>query len=233
MKSSLPKAAIWGGFISLMGTLPLGTLNILAMQVSVSEGVRQGVYFSLGVAIVEIFYVRLSVVGISWIMKHARLLRYLEWSAVFIVAALAFGSFWAAFHPSVEKNIVLTSQLPKFILGMSLSAINPMQIPFWFGWTTVMFSKEILYDRPDFYNAYVGGIGIGTMTGLMVFVIGGALLVNRLNASQQLMNLIIGSIFALTAIILVVKIFIKKPLDQTIAEKGVALEKAEHERGID
>jgi threonine/homoserine/homoserine lactone efflux protein len=229
MKSSLPKAALWGGFISLMGTLPLGTLNILAMQVSVSEGIRKGIFFSLGVALVEIFYVRLSVVGLGWIMKHARLMRYLEWAAVFIVAALAFGSFRAAFHPSVEKNIILTSQLPKFLLGMSLSAINPMQIPFWFGWTTVMFSKEILYHRSDFYNAYVLGIGVGTMLGLMVFVVGGAFLVNRLNASQQLMNLIIGSIFALTAVILMIKIFIRKPLDQTIAEKAAALEHAEHE----
>ena len=72
MGSSLPKAALWGGAISLLGTLPLGTLNIAAMQVSISEGVRQGIYFSLGVALVEVLYVRLSVVGISWIMKNAR-----------------------------------------------------------------------------------------------------------------------------------------------------------------
>ncbi|HSK12186.1 MAG TPA: LysE family transporter, partial [Phnomibacter sp.] len=194
-RSSLPKAALWGGGISLMGTLPLGTLNVAAMQVSISEGFRQGIYFSLGVALIEVLYVRLSVVGVSWIMKNARLLRYMEWAAVLIVLALATGSFWAAFHPTEEKSFLLKSNLPNFLLGVSLSAINPMQIPFWFGWTTVLFSREVLYDRADFYNAYTAGIGVGTMLGLLIFVLGGALLVEKLNANQTVLNLVIGSIF--------------------------------------
>ncbi len=227
-KSTLLKAALWGGGISLLGTLPLGTLNIAAMQVSVAEGIRQGLYFSLGVAIVEILYVRLSVVGISWIMKHAKLLRYMEWVAVLIVWALAAGSFWAAANPSQEKSFLLQSNLPDFLLGVSLSAINPMQIPFWFGWTTVLFSKNVLKDRFDYYNVYTLGIGVGTLLGLMVFVFGGALLVKKLNAGQGAINLVLGCVFAITAIILMVKIFTKKPLEQTIAERGAELEKAEH-----
>jgi threonine/homoserine/homoserine lactone efflux protein len=228
MKFSLLKAALWGGLISLLGTLPLGTLNLLAMQVSVSEGVLKGIYFSLGVALVEIFYVRLSVVGLHWIMKNAKWLRYLEWAAVAIVLVLAFGSFWAAFRASDEKNIVLTSQLPNFFLGMGLSAINPLQIPFWFGWTTVLFSKNILKDRSDYYNVYTLGIGIGTLLGLMIFVFGGPLLVKKLNASKNVINFVLGCLFAITATILIIKMFTKKPLEQRIAEKGAELEKAEH-----
>lgn len=227
-KSSLLKAALWGGGISLLGTLPLGTLNIAAMQVSYSEGIRQGIYFSLGVALVEVLYVRLSVVGISWIMKHAKLLRYMEWVAVLIVLALAFGSFWAAANPSEEKSFLLQTNLPNFLLGVSLSAINPMQIPFWFGWTTVLFSKNVLKDRADYYNIYTLGIGSGTFLGLMVFVFGGALLVKKLNTSQDVINFVLGCVFAVTAIILIVKILTKKPLEQSIAEKGAELERAEH-----
>jgi len=227
-KSTLIKAALWGGGISLLGTLPLGTLNIAAMQVSISEGIRQGIYFSLGVALVEVLYVRLSVVGISWIMKHAKLLRYMEWVAVLIVLALAFGSFLAAANPSQEKSFLLQSNLPNFLLGVSLSAINPMQIPFWFGWTTVLFSKNVLKDRPDYYNIYTIGIGLGTFLGLLVFVFGGSLLVKKLNAGQGTINFVLGCVFAVTAIILIVKILTKKPLEQSIAEKGAELEKAEH-----
>jgi threonine/homoserine/homoserine lactone efflux protein len=227
-KSTLLKAALWGGGISLLGTLPLGTLNIAAMQVSISEGVRQGVFFSLGVALVEVLYVRLSVVGISWIMKHAKLLRYMEWVAVLIVLALAFGSFWAAATPSQEKSFLLQSNLPNFLLGVSLSAINPMQIPFWFGWTTVLFSKNVLKDRADYYNIYTLGIGSGTFIGLMVFVFGGALLVKKLNTSQDVINFVLGCVFAVTAIILIVKILTKKPLEQTITEKANELNAAEH-----
>jgi threonine/homoserine/homoserine lactone efflux protein len=228
-KSTLLKAALWGAGISLLGTLPLGTLNIAAMQVSVSEGIIQGIYFGLGVAMVEVIYVRFSVVGISWIMKNAKLLRYMEWAAVAIVLALAAGSFWAAFQPTEEKSFLLKSNLPNFLLGVSLSAINPMQIPFWFGWTTVLFSKNVLKDRFDYYNVYTIGIGLGTLLGLMVFIFGGAFLVKKLNAGQSTINLVLGGVFAVTAIILMVKILTKKPLEQSIAEKGAELEKAEHE----
>ncbi|MCU0387971.1 MAG: LysE family translocator [Chitinophagaceae bacterium] len=227
-KSSLFKAAAWGCGISWLGTLPLGTLNIAAMQVSVSEGAMQGIFFSLGVALVEVLYVRLSVVGIRWIMQRARLLYYLEWAAIAIVILLAFGSFWAAFQPTEEKSFLLKSQLPNFFLGVSLSAINPMQIPFWFGWTTVLFSKGVLIDRPAFYNSYTLGIGVGTILGLFVFVFGGAILVNRLNAGQSTINFAIGCIFTITALILMVKVFTKKPLDKVIAEKAAELEEAEH-----
>jgi threonine/homoserine/homoserine lactone efflux protein len=227
-KSTLPKVAGWGALISLLGTLPLGTLNVAAMQVSVSEGIQQGIFFSMGVAMVEVMYVRLSVVGIRWIMQRAKLLYYMEWAAVVIVLLLAAGSFWAAFQPAEEKSFLLKSNLPNFLLGVSLSAINPMQIPFWFGWTTVLFSKKVLQDKPVFYNFYTLGIGLGTILGLMIFVLGGAVLVKKLDAGQSTVNLVIGCIFAITAIILIVKMLVKKPLDQMITEKGKALEDAEH-----
>ena len=63
-----------GMFISFLGTLPLGTLNISAMQISVSDGVRPAFYFALGALLVEMIYVRLSLVAMNWVRKQKRLL---------------------------------------------------------------------------------------------------------------------------------------------------------------
>ncbi len=225
-KKALFKVVLWGAFISLLGALPLGTLNMAAMQVSISEGWQQAVYFSIGVALVEVLYVRLSVAGVHWIMKNSKLLRYMEWGGIVIVLLLAFASFWAAFHPSTQKSFVLQSQLPNFLLGISLSAINPLQIPFWFGWTSVLFSKQILRNQPIYYNLYIFGIAIGTLLGLGIFVAGGHLLVKNLKTNQALLNLIIGGVFAITAIILIVKIFVKKPIGERVEEAGAQMEQA-------
>jgi hypothetical protein len=54
-----------GLFISFLGTLPLGTLNIAAMQIAVSDGVAPALYFVLGALIIEIIYVRISLVGMA------------------------------------------------------------------------------------------------------------------------------------------------------------------------
>ncbi|MGB8191604.1 MAG: LysE family transporter, partial [Chitinophagaceae bacterium] len=70
---------VTGLFISFLGTLPLGTMNIAAMQISVTDGLRPAFYFALGVLLIEIVYVRLSLVAMDWIRKNQRLFRILEW----------------------------------------------------------------------------------------------------------------------------------------------------------
>lgn len=200
----------WGLFISFLGTLPLGTLNIAAMQISISDGVSPALWFAFGALTVEIIYVRVSLVAMDWILQHKQLLRTLDWLTVVVVTALAISSFWAATHPNVEKNILLSNTMHRYLLGLMMSAINPVQIPFWFGWSTVLFSKKILWQGSGNYTTYVLGIGFGTFMGNCVFIFGGRLVVEKLNANQHLLNWIIGFIFLFTAIMQVVRIWRKK-----------------------
>jgi threonine/homoserine/homoserine lactone efflux protein len=196
--------------VSFLGSLPLGTLNIAAMQISVSSGVTTAMLFSAGSLLVEIIYVRLSLVAMDWIRKQERILKILEWVTLLIVLALAAASFYAALHPKVHKNVVLDSALPKFVLGLVMSAVNPVQIPFWFGWSTVLFTKKVLLPRPDHYNSYIIGIGIGTFIGNCIFIFGGLLIANKISNNQHILNWVIGGIFAITAIIQLWRILKKK-----------------------
>lgn len=199
-----------GMLVSFLGSLPLGTLNVAAMQISISDGVTQAILFSLGSLTAEIIYVRISLVAIDWIRRQEKILKVLEWITLLIVVALASASFYAATHPSVDKNPVLSSTLPKFFLGLTMSAVNPVQIPFWFGWSTVLFTKKILLPRNGHYNCYILGIGIGTFIGNCIFIFGGRLMVEKLNANQHVLNYVIGGIFTLTAFIQLWRILKKK-----------------------
>ncbi|HMO32473.1 MAG TPA: LysE family transporter [Lacibacter sp.] len=204
------KMLLWGCFISFLGTLPLGTLNVAAMQISITDGISPAIWFACGALAAEIIYVRISLVAMDWVRRQEKLLKALEWLTVVIVMALAVSSFWAAIHPDGEKNVILSNTMHRGLLGFMMSAINPVQIPFWFGWSTVLFTKHIL--RPGFwnYNIYIVGIGLGTLAGNSVFIFGGRLIVDRLNASSTLMNYIIGSVFLITAIIQLIRIYTRK-----------------------
>ena len=188
-----------GMLVSFLGSLPLGTLNIAAMQISVSEGARAAMLFSMGSLSAEMIYVRLSLVAMDWVRKQEKLLRILDWLTVVIVLLLAISSFHAALQEQAAKNVVLGSSLPKLFLGFVMSAVNPVQIPFWFGWSTVLFAKGLLQPRPSQYNAYILGIGIGTFAGNCVFIFGGQLVASGINNNQSLLNWVIGGIFLLTA----------------------------------
>jgi threonine/homoserine/homoserine lactone efflux protein len=207
---SLVRIFFTGMFISFLGSLPLGTLNVAAMQISISDGYTQAILFSLGSLFVEMIYVRVSLVGMDWIRKQKNIFRILEWVTLLIVVALAVSSFYAALHPKTEKNIILSSTLPKFVLGATMCAVNPVQIPFWFGWSTVLFTKKMLLPKASNYNSYILGIGIGTLLGNCVFIFGGQLIVEKLNAKQNILSWVIGGIFALTALIQMWRMFKKR-----------------------
>ncbi len=207
----LIKIFCWGLMISFLGSLPLGTLNIAAMQIGIQESIKDAMYFSLGSLLVEMIYVRISLVGIDWVRKQEKLMKAMEWVTLAIIIALAVGSFIAAAGSGAnEKNVLLQNNMHRFLLGMFMCAINPVQIPFWFGWSTVLFTKKILEPKKSQYNSYIVGIGVGTLLGNCVFIFGGKWMVSRIANSQQYLNWIIGTIFAITAIIQLVKILMKK-----------------------
>jgi threonine/homoserine/homoserine lactone efflux protein len=209
--SKLIKIFCWGLMISFLGSLPLGTLNIAAMQIGIQESITDAIYFSFGSLLVEMIYVRISLVGIDWVRKQDKLMKAMEWITLAIIIALAAGSFIAAARGGGEaKNVLLQNNMHRFLLGMLMCAINPVQIPFWFGWSTVLFTKKILEPRKDQYNSYIVGIGLGTLAGNCVFIFGGRWMVQRIANSQQYLNWVIGGIFAITAIIQLIKMLLHK-----------------------
>lgn len=199
-----------GMLISFLGCLPLGILNVAVMQISVSDGMWPAIWFSVGALLVEMIYVRISLVAMDWVRTQKKLFRWLEWITVLILFALMISSFWAALSNEVKENAVLSSTVPRFWLGVVMSALNPVQIPFWFGWSAILFSKKILLPRNDHYNTYIGGIGFGTFIGNMIFILGGLLLVGLLEKNTHVIHWIIGGIFGGTAIIQLVKILLNK-----------------------
>ncbi len=204
---ALVRVFFWGMLISFLGTLPMGTLNITAMQIGIQESVKNALLFVLGSLIVEMIYVRISLVGISWIQKQERLMKVMQWITLAIIVALAAGSIVAALHPSDEaKNVVLQNNLHRTLLGMFMCAINPVQIPFWFGWSSVLFTKKILQPVNNQYNSYIVGIGLGTLIGNSLFIFGGKYLVQRISDSETYLNWVIGGIFSITALIQLYKI---------------------------
>jgi threonine/homoserine/homoserine lactone efflux protein len=212
----------WGMLLSFLGCLPLGTLNITAMQIGLQESIKDALLFSLGCLLVEMVYVRLSLIGIEWVRKQVKLMRIMNWVTLVIIVALAIGSFMAAVKGgNAQKNEVLNNNLHRFLLGMFMSAISPTQIPFWFGWNTVLFQKGTLQPVKAQYNSYIVGIGLGTMLGNCVFIFGGRLIVQNIANSQAYLNWFIGGIFAITAVIQIVKMVLHKDGVSKLEERKI------------
>jgi hypothetical protein len=185
------------------------------MQISITEGVLPAVSYSSGGFLVEIIYVRLSLFAFAWIQKQKKFFHYLNYFALLVMIVLAVAAFYAALHPSVEKNAILNSKMPKFLLGMLMCAMSPAQIPFWLGWTTALFAKKLLLPQRNYYNMYIVGIGLGTFAADCCFIFGGQLLGPIIKNNYDIMNMAIGTVFAISAIIQIIKMYRKKNTEDT------------------
>lgn len=204
--------------ISLFGSMIIGTISLSAMQISITEGARPAINFSLGSILAEVLYVRLLLVALSWIQKQERIFKMLEWLTVLIVLVLAIGSFKAAMGHHNAQNPLLSHSMHRFLLGFSMRSVSPAAIPFWLGWSSVLASKGILVNRRGVYNCYLAGIGLGTFTAHLIFIFGGKFVVEKMDAGQDMINFVIGCVFSLTAVLQVIKILTKKDAVKVLHE---------------
>jgi threonine/homoserine/homoserine lactone efflux protein len=160
--------------------------------------------------VADIFYIYITLLAMRWIQKQKKIFKALEWVTLLIVVALAAANFYAALHPAVQKNVVLSNPVPRFLLGLVLNSINPMQIPFWFGWGTVLLTKKIIEPRWKHYHFFTAGATVGMSAATLLFIFGGRIIADKISNNQDIVYFIIGAIFSVTALIQIWKMVKKK-----------------------
>lgn len=202
--------ALLGMLVSFLGQLPLGNMSITATQIGLAEGVRKAWLFSIGVAIIEMIYLRVALSGMNWVVTHHTFFTVLNWLAIALFLTLGIISFVSAARQTKDKKaVLLNNKLNRFVLGATMSAVNPIQIPFWFTWGIWFINAGLLAPDNLHYNFFTAGAGAGTIAGLALYIHAGKWLVKKLNASNKGMNKFMGVIFIITALIQLYKVVIE------------------------
>ncbi len=203
--------------ISFLGQLPFGNMNMTATQLSVQESFKKAWMYGIGIAIIEIIYLRLALSGMDWVIQNKVLFKILGWLTVAVFLVLGVLSFVLATKQSAEKKgLLLNNNMNRFWLGVSISAINPAQIPFWFIWGTYLIDNGILKSSFSQYNIFTAGAGCGTLAGLGLYIHGGNWAITKMKTSNKTLNIVMGIIFIVTACIQLYKMiydpWIEKPI---------------------
>lgn len=188
--------------VSFLGQLPLGNMSFTSTQICIQEGAKKAWQFAVGVAMVEMLYLRFALTGMDWIVRHRVWFLALGWLTVVMFLVLGILAFRVAAKPGGEKKaLLLKNKLNRFILGLMMSALNPVQIPFWFLWTSTFIQTKVLPVDEVSFNLFTAGAGGGTLAGLAVYIHGGNWLVSKMNTSNKTLNKVMGIIFIITALI--------------------------------
>jgi threonine/homoserine/homoserine lactone efflux protein len=203
--------------ISLLGSLPLGTMNVMATEISVQSGKIQAFIFAIAAVIIEVLYVKLALSGLDKVLTRPQLFRFFEWLSIAMITTLAAVSFIAAGRSDGASGLLPMRAMSPFVLGILLSATSPLHITFWFGWSTILAEKGLLRQGRFSYNFYIAGIGIGSLLGYAVFIEGGHYLINHMRVNQQAVSCVIGAVLFITALIQLRKIIRKSRFTQKTA----------------
>jgi hypothetical protein len=206
----------WAFVISLLGTLPLGTLNLSVANYGFRREWAGAITFSAAAIAVEMGLVRVALVAIRRLERLTQFFRVFNVVTCGILLFLAANSLLAAWQMESFRATVALPAVSPWISGLILSATNPLHLPFWMGWSAVLRQRNILGDRRGQYNVFIAAIGLGTSIAFCIYGLAGGYLIRLLGSRQVLLNWIVGIALLSTAIVQIYKTFFKKTATATV-----------------
>lgn len=197
------------GFLAaLIGVIPPGLLNMYAAKVSMKEGRKKGLLFSMGVCITVMLQTYVALIFARFLDMHPEYVDMLQKVALGIFICITIYFFFIA--KDTRRQVpegMERSKTNRFFSGMLLALLNLLPLPYWvyisitfagFGW--------FHFGQLDLLaTVLASGLGTFVMLGLYVWFF------RRKEAPKKRkginMNFIIGGITAIISVITFFKIF--------------------------
>lgn len=158
---------------SFFGVLPPGIININAAKVSVEQGRRAALIFTLGACLVIAAQAGVAVVIAEFLNLSADELSIIQKVGIAIFFCLSIYFFISAKVKSEPKNFELKKKRNLFLKGIIFSVLNVFPIPFYsFVCTTLTTSGNFSFSTSDvivFIFAIVVGSFLAISTYIMLF----------------------------------------------------------------
>jgi threonine/homoserine/homoserine lactone efflux protein len=205
------KSFLLGFIISLLGSLPMGYLNVIGLQILLEQGNLAIISFILGILSVEFFVLKIVSFGAKWLVEQKKLLLFID---VFTILFLSSIAWYFTSNMSNEVNFGLSqlqlAQYP-FVLGVLLNGLNAIQWPYWSGIYIYLFRSEKLKATEKANHIFIIGALLGTFLGMLTFVHTSKYVLdeNEIQMTPYL-NPIFAVLFFILAIIQTVKLFVNR-----------------------
>lgn len=195
------------GFLgALIGTVPPGLINMYAAKVSMKEGRKNAILFSIGVCFTVMIQTFVALIFARYIEMHPGIVSVLQKVALGIFISLTVYFIFIA--KDTRRQIPdkdAYSKTNRFFSGMFIAVLNLLPLPYWiylgitfsvFGWFS--------FAQPELWIAVLGS-GLGTFSVLAMYV-----QFFRLRDDGQKfkmnMNYVIGFVTAVISVVTFIKI---------------------------
>jgi hypothetical protein len=182
-----------GFLVSFIGSIPLGYLNVVGFQVYEKSGLTPTTLYLLGVISIEFFVIYFTLIFAKRLAENKKLTKYIEGFSIVFMFLLAYIFYSSA---NAKSDFSTTYTYAPFVLGIVLSGLNFIQIPFWTGWNLWLLNGNYIEISGARKYVFVLGTIVGTFCGMLTLILALHYFASNVDfVAQYLMQIIIPLVF--------------------------------------
>lgn len=199
-----------GFLVSFAGSVPLGYLNIAGYEIFARRGWEALLPYVLGVIAVEAVVIYTTLVFADRLASEKKLIRGIEIFSIVFMLTLSVVFFLKSNEPGQDVFFRKYFDHSPLVIGLILSSINFMQLPFWTAWNLNVVNQNYITTFGNRKLFYLGGTLMGSFAGIAGISVG-LDYAGRSSAflSQHIMPYLFPVVFLLIALYQIV-VYIRK-----------------------
>ena len=161
-----------GFLVSFLGSVPLGYLNLVGLEIYAKSGLHNLVFFLFGVVFVETFVIYFTLLFAKELIKNRKLIKIIDLFSVGFMLTLAF-VFYLNFNEPAKSNYFLGRYwiYSPFVIGVILNGFNFLQLPFWTSWNLYLLNENYITIQGKLKYYYIAGNLIGDFLGMLSVIV--------------------------------------------------------------
>ena len=201
---------VLGFLIAFLAVIPPGLINMTAAKISTQDGKNEALSFAFGAAIIIFFQTFTAVLFARFINNHQEIVATLQEIGIFVFSLLSVYFFFIAEKPKkIKTNREVKGKSNRFFLGMLLSTLNLLPIPFYvFASMSLQASGYFSFDKIP-VSCFVSGVVLGSFTVFYTYIVAFKKIEKKTEFLMKNINTIIGSVTTFMAVVTLFKLLYK------------------------
>lgn len=156
-----------GFFISLLGALPLGYINVISLQILIEQGNFASIAFIMGIVIIQFIVLKIvSRIAVCLVQQKQIIFLIDLFTILFLLGIASYFIFDSHNQQQYNVSNLAMGHYP-LLLGLLLNSINFIQWPYWSGIYVYLFRSNKL--KLNDTNLFSIGAILGTTAGMLAF----------------------------------------------------------------
>jgi threonine/homoserine/homoserine lactone efflux protein len=192
---------------AFIGLLAPSMLNMTSARTAIEKGRNAGIKFAAGAASVVFIQAFIAVYFAKYLVAHPEIITKLKTAAIFVLVALS-----VFFYTQARKQFKAEGKQKKgndFIIGLGMSSLNMLAVPFYLAMATLAESKGWMKIEQPFSVIYVVGAVLGAFSLFALYATFADIIAKRAQFIAKNINYILSALFIILALATAYQVFLQ------------------------